>query len=241
MQRHNETLFQLRLINGYEGQVLTTKANHFKLQHAVTTVYMMLPGHELPDWAFNQQEVNGHRQPDPEGSEVWVGEGIVAGERMSITRIVVLLALNATSVELDELDERLGNQKDRKPKSMNFFSRFLELQDLMFAHNAGLTASHPYASSPSSWPFAKKGISFWTQNEGHKQIYLVGNLVGWWTAAGAVFLIFGIFPASIFAERRNIPVLSDCKSSECKDGLYDTHFSVQLLLIVCGIRAASSS
>lgn len=119
--------------------------------------------------------------------------------------------LTAEFVDLDELDERLGNQKDRKPKSMNFFSRFLELQDLMFAHNAGLTASHPYASSPSSWPFAKKGISFWTQNDGHRQIYLVGNLVGWWTAAGAVFLIFGIFPATIFAERRNIPVLSDCK------------------------------
>jgi dolichyl-phosphate-mannose-protein mannosyltransferase len=206
MQRHNETLFHLRLIDGYEGQVLTTKANHFKLQHAMTTVYMMLPGHELPDWAFNQQEVNGHREPEPEGSEIWVGDTIVAGERTLPPR-PVLLVLNATFVELDELDERLGNQKDRKPKSMNFFSKFIQLQDLMFAHNAGLTASHPYASSPSSWPFAKKGISFWTQNEGHKQIYLVGNLVGWWTAAGAVFLIFGIFPASIFAERRNIPVL----------------------------------
>ena len=223
MQRHNETLFQLRLVNGYEGQVLTTKANHFKLQHAATTVYMMLPGHELPDWAFNQQEVNGHRQPDPEGSEVWVGDAILAGERTSIPCLAVLPPLNATPVDLDELDERLGNQKDRKPKSMNFFSRFIELQDLMFAHNAGLTASHPYASSPSSWPFAKKGISFWTQNEGHKQIYFVGNLVGWWTAAGAVFLIFGIFPASIFAERRNIPVLSDCELSECKNCLWYSH------------------
>jgi dolichyl-phosphate-mannose-protein mannosyltransferase len=120
-------------------------------------------------------------------------------------------------IEFDELDERLGNQRDRKPKSMNFFSKFIQLQDLMFAHNAGLTASHPYASSPNSWPFAKKGISFWTENDTHKQIYLVGNLVGWWTSAGAVFLIFGIFPASIFAERRNIPVLSDCESSGLQD------------------------
>lgn len=94
---------------------------------------------------------------------------------------------------------------------MNFFSKFIQLQDLMFAHNAGLTASHPYASSASSWPFAKKGISFWTQNEGHKQIYLIGNIVGWWTAAGAVFLIFGILPADIFARRRDIPVLTDCE------------------------------
>ena len=130
---------------------------------------------------------------------------------------------NAVFVDLDELDERLGNQKDRKPKSINFFSKFIQLQDLMFAHNAGLTASHPYASSPSSWPFAKKGISFWTQNEGHKQIYLVGNLVGWWTSAGAVFLIFGIFPASIFAERRNIPVLSSCKLLGCEDRLRSAH------------------
>jgi dolichyl-phosphate-mannose-protein mannosyltransferase len=83
MQRYNETLFQLRLTDGYDGQVLTTKANHFKLQHAMTTVFMMLPGHELPDWAFNQQEVNGHRHPEPEGSEIWVGDTIVAGDRMS--------------------------------------------------------------------------------------------------------------------------------------------------------------
>ena len=213
MQRYNETLFQLRLTDGYDGQVLTTKANHFTLQHAMTTVFMMLPGHELPDWAFNQEEVNGHRHPDPEGSEIWVGDSIIAGERMSRNQHKsVFSVLTMALIDLDELDERLGNQRDRKPKSMNFFSKFIQLQDLMFAHNAGLTASHPYASSPNSWPFAKKGISFWTQNEGHKQIYLVGNLVGWWTAAGAVFLIFGIFPASIFAERRNIPVLSDCES-----------------------------
>lgn len=212
MQRYNETLFHLNLVDGYEGQVLTTKANHFRLQHAMSTVYMMLPGHELPDWAFNQQEINGHRLPEPEGCEVWVGDAILAGERTFHPPQSGFLALTRTPVDFDEIDERLGNQRDRKPKSMNFFSKFIQLQDLMFAHNAGLTASHPYASSPSSWPFAKKGISFWTLNEGHKQIYLVGNLVGWWTAAGAVFLIFGIFPASIFAERRNIPVLSECKS-----------------------------
>ena len=224
MQRYNETLFNLRLIDGYEGKVLTTKANHFKLQHAMSTVYMMLPGHELPDWAFNQQEVNGHREPEPEGSEIWVGEGIVAGERTLSLPLPVLMVLSATLVDFDELDERLGNQKDRKPKSINFFSKFIQLQDLMFAHNAGLTASHPYASSPASWPFAKKGISFWTQNEDHKQIYLVGNLVGWWTAAGAVFLIFGIFPASIFAERRNIPVLSECKLLGCGERSWDADF-----------------
>ena len=152
----------------------------------------------------------------------------------------VFPTLTKTLADLDEIDERLGKDKDRKPKSMNFFSKFIQLQDLMFAHNAGLTASHPYASSPSSWPFAKKGISFWTQNEDHKQIYFVGNLVGWWTAAGAVFLIFGIFPATIFAERRNIPVLSECESLRSQDRLFGAYVCTQLSPIVYGTHAASS-
>lgn len=190
IQRHNETLFRLTLDDGHEGEAWSTKSNHFKLQHLLTTVYMMMPDHELPDWAFKQQEVDGHRVPDPEGSELWVADQIVAAE------------------DDDGLHRRIGNA-ERKPKRMNFFSKFIQLQDLMFAHNAGLIASHPYSSPASSWPFAGKGISFWTNNEAHKQIYLVGNLVGWWVAAGSVFLIFGILPADLFARRRGIGVLSD--------------------------------
>lgn len=190
VHRHNETLFHLELEDAHEGEAWSTKSNHFKLQHVLTTVYMMMPGHELPDWAFKQQEISGHRIPDPEGSELWVADEIIAAEND------------------DDFQSRIGNV-DRKPKKMNFFSKFIQLQDLMFAHNAGLTASHPYSSSASSWPFAKKGISFWTQSDSSKQIYLIGNIIGWWTAAGAVFLIFGIFPADIFARRRDIPVLSE--------------------------------
>src|SRR5438270_7515336 len=53
----------------------------------------------------------------------------------------------------------------KAPKSMSFFRKFAELQLLMLQHNAGLTASHPYASSPINWPFVISGISFWTEND----------------------------------------------------------------------------
>jgi dolichyl-phosphate-mannose-protein mannosyltransferase len=80
VHRHNETLFRLIFDDGHEGEAWSTKANHFKLQHVLTTVYMMMPGYELPDWAFKQQEVDGHRIPDPPGCELWVADQIVAAE-----------------------------------------------------------------------------------------------------------------------------------------------------------------
>lgn len=93
---------------------------------------------------------------------------------------------------------------------MNFFKKFAELQLLMFQHNAGLTSSHPYASGPLNWPFLISGISFWTQNEGQKQIYLIGNLVGWWTCIIAVSVYVGILGADLLARRRGIVPIVDC-------------------------------
>lgn len=47
------------------------------------------------------------------------------------------------------------------PAPMGFFAKFFELQGLMISHNSGLTKPHPYSSSPMSWPFMTRGISFW--------------------------------------------------------------------------------
>lgn len=74
----------------------------------------------------------------------------------------------------------------------------------MLQHNAGLTASHPYASSPINWPFLLTGISFWTQTEGQKQIYLIGNLVGWWACVFALSIYVGILGADLISRRRAI-------------------------------------
>lgn len=92
---------------------------------------------------------------------------------------------------------------------MSFFKKFGELQILMLQHNAGLTASHPYASGPINWPFLISGISFWTQNDDQKQIYLIGNLVGWGICVVAMSIFVGILAADLIARRRNTYPLSE--------------------------------
>ena len=87
---------------------------------------------------------------------------------------------------------------------MNFFKKFGELQILMLQHNAGLIASHPYASGPFNWPFLVSGISFWTQNDGQKQIYLTGNLLGWLACTFGVAIFVGILGADLLARRRGV-------------------------------------
>lgn len=94
---------------------------------------------------------------------------------------------------------------------MNFFKKFGELQLLMLQHNAGLTASHPYASNPINWPFLLSGISFWTNNDDKKQIYLIGNLIGWWTCTVALSIFIGIIGADLLARRRGMDPIPDGK------------------------------
>ncbi len=104
---------------------------------------------------------------------------------------------------------RTGDVAPKEPKSLNFFKKFFELQILMLQHNAGLTASHPYASGPINWPFLISGISFWTQTEGQKQIYFIGNIVGWWTCVIGISLYTGIMLADLIARRRDIEPLTE--------------------------------
>lgn len=82
--------------------------------------------------------------------------------------------------------------------------KFAELQLLMLQHNAGLTASHPYASGPINWPFLLNGISFWTDNDAKQQIYFAGNPVGWWMCVMALSVFVGIAGADLMARRRNV-------------------------------------
>lgn len=109
------------------------------------------------------------------------------------------------------LDNRLEERPSKKPKSMNFLRKFAELQLLMLQHNAGLTGSHPYASTPINWPFSLTGISFWTENDSQKQIYLVGNLLGWWACVVGLSIYIGILGADLIARRRGLDPIADRK------------------------------
>jgi dolichyl-phosphate-mannose-protein mannosyltransferase len=65
-----------------------------------------------------------------------------------------------------------------------FLSKFLELQQVMWITNKGLTERHAYDSRPSSWPTLKRGINFWVKD--HRQIYLIGNPFIWWLSTASV-------------------------------------------------------
>ncbi|KAG6845492.1 hypothetical protein H0H87_008389 [Tephrocybe sp. NHM501043] len=210
--RYNDTLFQVVLIEGHEGQAWKSKASYFRLVHVPTKVSMWTHSKTLPDWAFNQLEINGNKNPT-EKSATWFVDNIISDENG------------------EEVLNRDEKPPVKEPKSMNFFKKFAELQLLMLQHNAGLTASHPYASSPINWPFLLSGISFWTETETSKQIYLIGNIVGWWTCVVALSVYVGILGADLLARRRGIDPIPD----PARNRLWN---NVGFFLLVWGVHYA---
>ncbi|GJJ11367.1 hypothetical protein Clacol_005599 [Clathrus columnatus] len=183
--RYNDTLFELRIRRSKSDTVLRSKSGHFRLVHVPTKVGLWTHPKTLPDWAFKQQEINGNKKAKGE-SVTWYVDEVVADDSGA------------------DISNRTGGVELRKPKKINFFKKFWELQRLMLEHNAGLTASHPYASSPVNWPFSLTGISFWTQNEKHEQIYMVGNLASWWVCVMGLSIFVGVIGADLLARRRGL-------------------------------------
>ncbi|KAF9952125.1 hypothetical protein BGZ70_000719, partial [Mortierella alpina] len=174
--RINETTFQIVLESG--GDKLRTMASNFKLLHQDTKVAVWTHSQKLPAWGFEQQEVNGNKNL-VQKSNLWWSDSI-DGKNAS----------------------EISEEATKPVKKRAFILKFLELQGKMLSHNAGLTASHPYQSMPIEWPFLAKGISFWTQNDTRKQIYLLGNPFGMWIAIGSLAVIVGVAGADALSRRR---------------------------------------
>ncbi|KZV63563.1 glycosyltransferase family 39 protein [Peniophora sp. CONT] len=189
--RWNETLFYVYLQDGEDGEAWRSKSGHMRLVHQQTKVSMFTSALQLPDWAFRQQQIDGNKNPHDRGV-IWYADEIIE------------------SGEPENLQDRSASpltQANKAPKSRNFFKKFFELQGLMLQHNAGLTASHPYASLPVNWPFLVSGISFWTETETQQQIYFIGNIIGWWTCVVAVSVYVGIMGADLIGRRRNVKAI----------------------------------
>lgn len=218
--RYNDTLFQLNIVDGQDNQAWKTKSGYFRLIHVPTRVAMWTHKKPLPDWGYQQQEINGNKNSQ-EKTAVWFVDSLVAGE------------------DEEEFKKRTEVVAPREPTSRNFFKKFFELQLLMLQHNAGLTASHPYASSPINWPFVISGISFWTDNKTQRQIYMIGNVLSWWPCAIALSIYVGILGADLLARRRGIEPIPDRKFVIT---LFDTTTDsfVQPSAIVCGTMSVSS-
>lgn len=188
--RYNDTLFILDIVDAEANEVLKSKAGYFHLTHVPTRVHMWTHTKPLPEWAFKQQEINGNKKT-PDKSFIWVIDQIISDESGA------------------DLQNRTEPVAEKPVKSMNFFRKWAELQVLMLQHNAGLTASHPYASSPIAWPYLFSGISFWTQNETKMQIYFIGNIVGWGAASTAIFIYVGMIVGDLIGRRRGEELIPD--------------------------------
>ncbi|TGZ85739.1 family 39 glycosyltransferase [Ascodesmis nigricans] len=183
-KRHNDTLFEIRIEGAKSKAELRTLSSHIKIIHNPSKVAMWTHKKPLPEWGFQQQEINGNKNV-PQTSNIWFIEDIPS---------------------LKEDDPR-NTKEPRIIKPMPFWKKYLELQRAMFHHNNMLTSSHPYASQPISWPFLLRGVSFWTKNDTREQIYFLGNPVGWWIASSLLAVLAGIFAADQLTQRRGVDAL----------------------------------
>jgi dolichyl-phosphate-mannose-protein mannosyltransferase len=160
-KRYPETVWRIDVAKEKEGEKVFSRRTVVRFVNAKHKVAVNANKKNLPKWGFEQVEVNGEKNPNVESCQ-WRIDTVVH------ERIVDGVELGQSAADVP------------KQRKMPFVAKFLELQAAMLSHNAGLTSEHPYASSPITWPFLTRGISFWESKEGLRQIYLIGNPLAWW-------------------------------------------------------------
>lgn len=188
--RRNDTLFQLQIADAHEGTAFKSLSGHFRLSHLPTKVLLWTHPKALPEWAYGQQEVNGNKNQQDKTTYWFVNDIIADGSG-------------------NDFKNRTVHVEPKVVKKRSFIKKFVELQILMLQHNAGLTSDHPYASDPIEWPFCLSGVSFWTNNEKQQQIYMIGNLLGFWVCSVGASIFVGILGADLLARRRGLDPIED--------------------------------
>ncbi|KAJ2823024.1 Dolichyl-phosphate-mannose--protein mannosyltransferase 4, partial [Coemansia erecta] len=138
----------------------------------------------LPDWGHRRQEVNGNKKP---------------AEKSTLWTVPEIRGRAATPEELAAMKKKIVR--------MGFLAKYVELQGLMIRHNNALTAVHPFQSTPITWPLLLRGVSFWTDKDSRRQIYLLGNPAGWWVADCALLMYGATMVMLALLARRNIDVV----------------------------------
>lgn len=178
-EKYKQTIFEFQPISKNDvGYAVKTQLTSFRIFHVDTAVALWTHNDEfLPEWGFNQQEVNGNKKIKDNGN-VWTVDSIV------------------------NLDASRNVYVPKAVKKLPFFTKWYELQNLMFEHNNKLTSEHPAASQPQSWPGSLRGVSFWTKDSERKQIYFIGNIIGFWFEVISICLYLGIVAADLITRKR---------------------------------------
>ena len=146
----------------------------FRLIHLMTGCAVFSHKVKLPAWGFEQQEVTCAKQGTLPNS-IWYIE-------------------HNDHPQLGAAAEKVNY---RNP---GFLGKFWELQLVMWRTNAGLVESHAWDSRPASWPLLIRGINFWGKD--HRQIYLIGNPVIWWSSTLAILAYIAFKGLSVLRWQR---------------------------------------
>lgn len=122
----------------------------FRLRHVLTGCYLFSHKVKLPDWGFEQQEVTCNKNAVKPNS-LWYVETNSHDKRER--NLVCFGGLLSDHVIIVPADAEKVNY--RRP---GFLRKFLELQQVMWTTNAGLTDRHAFDSRPQSWPYLRRGI-----------------------------------------------------------------------------------
>ncbi|WFD35271.1 dolichyl-phosphate-mannose--protein mannosyltransferase [Malassezia cuniculi] len=140
---------------------VTVLRSILQIYHPTTRCFLFSHPINLPEWGFKQQEVTCNHNPTLPGT-LWY---IESAEHPLVTK---------------------ENSPMVNYLLPSFWQKFVELQKTMWTRNKLITEHHVYESRPESWPFLYRGINFWTKH--HRQIYLIGNPVVWWSASTSVLV-----------------------------------------------------
>ncbi|KAL7734893.1 hypothetical protein ACLKA6_011167 [Drosophila palustris] len=177
-----ELLWRVEILNRQtEGDRWHAIKSEIRLIHETTGAALRFSGRQLPSWGFNQHEVVGDREQTHQDA-IWN----VEEHRYTKTQ------------DQRERERQLLSAEmiPTKRTHLSFWAKLLELQTKMF-WQAKQVQSHMYSSQPHEWPLLDKGIAYWLDSSSSAQIYLLGNILIWYTASAglAIYTILLIFYA----------------------------------------------
>ncbi|XP_060653028.1 protein O-mannosyltransferase 1 [Drosophila nasuta] len=168
IKMEGELLWRVEILNRQtEGNRWHAIKSEIRLIHVSTGAALRFSGRQLPNWGFNQHEVVADREQNHQDA-IWN----VEEHRYTKTQ-------DQRERERQLLSAEMIPTKRTK---LTFWAKLLELQTKMFWH-AKQVQSHMYSSQPYEWPLLDKGIAYWLDAKSNAQIYLLGNVLIWYTAS----------------------------------------------------------
>ncbi|KAI8084503.1 Dolichyl-phosphate-mannose-protein mannosyltransferase-domain-containing protein [Halteromyces radiatus] len=173
-ERPQDTLF--RISTGL-GNVWMTQLQDVQVINVANNVALSSSTDLLPEWGLYRDEVSGNKLLNV-SANIFVAHDVYGKDAYKINM-----------------------KKGIKVKKLSFWKKYKELQLKMLKQRM---ESHPDESRPSVWPLAMVGTVYWGNDESRSQIYMTGNVAGWWLSTASILLVSMIFVILAITGKRDI-------------------------------------